>query len=80
MRIKFYGKFAESISPEVEIDLVPPCRVSEVRKRVAELFPEVANSLVGKRVKACVADQIVGDDYIVPQGQEVEILAPLSGG
>lgn len=80
MRISFYGRLAEAIGREVELDTEQTCAVAEVRARLAELYPQAASDLASPRVRACVGDQMVPDSFVVAPGEAVDILAPLSGG
>ena len=80
MRISFYGRLAEAIGREVELETAQACAVGEVRARLAELYPQVAGDLASPRVKACVGDRMVPDSCIVGPCAAVDILAPLSGG
>ena len=80
MRISFYGRLAEAIGREVELDTAEACAVGEVRARLAERFPHAASDLVSPRVRACVGDRMVPDSFVVVPGDAVDILAPLSGG
>jgi len=80
VRISFYGRLAEAIGREVELDAAEACAVGEVRARLAELFPHVSSDLVSPRVRACVGDRIVSDSFVVVPGDSIDILAPLSGG
>lgn len=78
MRVNFFGKLADSISRQIDFDLAAPCTVGELRAQLDRAFPGAG--LADRRVRACVAGAIVGDDTLVPQGEIVEILAPVSGG
>lgn len=80
MRISFYGRLAETIGRDVELDAAQPCAVSEVRAMLAERFPHASTDLTSPRVRACVGDRIVPDNFVVAPGESVDILAPLSGG
>ena len=80
MRICFYGRLAEAIGREVDIDMGGECSVGELRSRMAAIYPHAADDLASPRVKACVGDAIVSDSFRVRPDQYVEILAPLSGG
>ena len=80
MRVRFYGKLAEFFGSEQEIAIDTPCTVAEVRRRLATDRPHAAESLLNKRVRACVDDAIVRDDDLIMQGRELEFLAPVSGG
>jgi molybdopterin converting factor small subunit len=80
VRISFYGRLAETIGREVDLDVGQACAVGEVRSRLAGLFPHAASDIVSPRVRACVGDRIVPDSFVVAPGESVDILAPLSGG
>jgi molybdopterin converting factor small subunit len=80
VRICFYGRLADTIGREVEIDMGRECSVGELRSRIATLYPHAADDLASPRVKACVGETIVPDGFRVRPDQNVEILAPLSGG
>ena len=78
MRVAFYGRLAETIGREIEIDLQAPAAVTAVQWRVAELYPE--SGVDAARVRTAVGGTIVDGDRLVQPGETVEILAPLSGG
>lgn len=78
MRITFYGRLAEAIGREIEIDLPTPASVTQVQRRLAELYPE--SGVDAARVRTAVGGAIVGGDQLVQPGETVEILAPFSGG
>ena len=80
MRILFFGRLAESIGREVDVDVAAPCAVTDVRRRLAELYPHAASDLASPRVRAVVGDRIVPDSFVVAPGEAVDLLAPLSGG
>jgi len=78
MTVHFFGKLADSISRQIDLDLAAPCTVGELRAQLDRAFPGAG--LADQRVRACVAGAIVGDDTLLPPGEAVEILAPVSGG
>ena len=78
MRVAFYGRLAEAIGREVEIDLPAPAAVAVVQRRLAELYP--GSGVDASRVRTAVGGMIVDGDRLVQPGETVEILAPLSGG
>jgi molybdopterin converting factor small subunit len=78
MRVNFFGKLADSISRQIDFDLAGPCTAGELLARLDQVFPGAG--LADQRVRACVAGAIVGDDTLLPPGEAVEILAPVSGG
>jgi len=80
VRILFYGRLAESIGREVDVDIAAPCAIADVRMRLADLFPHASIDLGSPRVRTCVGDRIVPDSFVVAPDEVVDILAPLSGG
>ena len=80
MRVGFYGKLADSIAREVEVEVPGTCTIADLRTRLARLYPHAASDIAAPRSRACVAGQLVHDGFLVQPGQDVEILAPLSGG
>lgn len=79
MKIHFYGRLAESVGREIEVDVPEGCSVSELRELLATEYPRAANAL-GHRVRALVGDMIVADSHIVRPGDSVEFFPPVSGG
>lgn len=80
MRIMFYGRLAEAIGTELELDQPAKCSVAEIRQRLAAEYPAVAAILASKRAFACVSGSMVRDDFVVSATAEVEFLPPVSGG
>jgi molybdopterin converting factor small subunit len=80
MRILFFGRLRDSLGDERELDPVSGETVAELRARLAGLFPHAAADLLGPRVRACVADSVVAEDFSLAGHDEVEFLPPLSGG
>jgi molybdopterin converting factor small subunit len=80
MRIMFYGRLAESIGGEVELDVGAPSSVGIIRERLASEHPAAAESLRSARALACVDGVLVRDDHVVASDQRLEFLPPLSGG
>jgi len=79
MKIHFYGRLAESVGREIEVDVPEGCSVSELRELLATEYPRAANAL-GHRVRALVGDAVVADSHIVRPGDSVEFFPPVSGG
>jgi len=81
LKIGFYGRLAESIGREAELQ-VPDggCTVAELRRLLGEQHPHAAAELSRPSVRASVADSIVGEDHRVGPGDAVEFFPPLSGG
>ena len=80
MRITFYGKLASELGRELELPVDESCTVGELRERIVDSFPAAAQMLEDKRVRACVGGQLVSDNHRVGSTDEVEFLAPVSGG
>jgi len=80
LRILLYGRLAEAIGPELEIDAPPGSAVAGVRERLAVQHPEIAAILGSKRVRTCVGETLVDDDYVPGASETLEFLPPVSGG
>ena len=80
MKVLFYGRLAEMIAPELEIEDVPGCSIEQLRERLIAEFPNAEQPIRNKRARACVGDSIVHDDYVIRTGDKVEFLPPVSGG
>jgi molybdopterin converting factor small subunit len=80
VKVLFYGRLAEAVGRELEIGGAANYPVSELRERLAREYPELEPLLLSKRARACVADVLVDDSFIVGARDTVEFLPPVSGG
>ncbi len=80
MKIRTYGKLADLLGAERELETGGPCTVGELRALLASQCPEAAESLASQRVLACVDDTVVTESHLIRPGEAVEFLAPVSGG
>ena len=80
MKVLFYGRLAEVIGPELEVDAPQGWSVSELRETLVAEHPEARSVLRTGRVRACVGDALVHDDYVLREDERVEFLPPVSGG
>jgi molybdopterin converting factor small subunit len=80
IRIIFFGKLRDILGEEREVSDEPGETVARLRRRLAGMFPDAADDLLGPRVRACVADEIVGDDFVLAGHRRVEFFPPVSGG
>ena len=72
-KIAFYGKLAERIGREVEIELpAGGWTIAALRARF--------DGLDRATIRACVNDETVSEDHVVMPGDRVDFLPPLSGG
>lgn len=80
MKIGFFGRLRDAFGDEREVAAEAGETVAGLRIRLAGLHPQAARDLLSPRVRACVADTIVGEDFRLGGHERVEFLPPLSGG
>ncbi len=80
MKIGFFGRLRDSLGEEREVAAEEGETVARLRIRLAGLHPGAAGDLLSPRVRACVADTIVGEDFSLVGPDRIEFLPPLSGG
>lgn len=80
MRVSFYGKLASAMGAQLDVPIEGPCSVGSLRRFLVASYPEVADALQDGRAKALVGVTFVAEDYALNPEDEVEFLAPLSGG
>lgn len=80
MKVLFYGRLAEAIGPELEVDAPFGSSVEQLRERLVAEFPEAEQPLRSRRARACVGDSIVRDEYVLQEGDDLAFLPPVSGG
>jgi molybdopterin converting factor small subunit len=80
MKILFYGRLADLLGREMDLDVPDGSSVAQVRDRVASERPGSAAALGGERVLACISGSLVRDDYVIGAGEQVEFMPPVSGG
>ena len=80
MKVLFYGKLASALGPRLDVPLSGPCSVEGLRRHLIAAYPQIAEALQDQRVRAVIGDRVVGDDHALGMQDEVEFLAPVSGG
>ena len=80
MKVGFFGRLRDSLGNEREVTIEDGETVGRLRIRLAGLHPAAAPDLLSPRVRACVADSIVGEDFPLGGQERIEFLPPLSGG
>jgi molybdopterin converting factor small subunit len=80
LKITLYGKLGEAVGREIAFDDMPGRTVAHLRRTLAERHPALAADLLSPRVRACVNDALVGEDWVLSRGDELALLPPVSGG
>lgn len=78
--IVLHGRLVDLLGREVSIPVPADCSVGDLRRLIADEHPEAAAAILSPRVRACVGDAIVLDDFCAGPGETVEFLPPVSGG
>lgn len=81
MKVSLYGKLGDMLGRQISLDRNSTCwTVAELRQELAERYPDAAAELLSPRVRACLNDEIAGDNCVIGPGHEVALLPPVSGG
>ncbi|HYE28487.1 MAG TPA: MoaD/ThiS family protein [Allosphingosinicella sp.] len=80
MKIGFFGRLRDAFGDEREVAAEEGETVAGLRLRLAGLNPPAAGDILSPRVRACVADKVVGEDFVLGGRERIEFLPPLSGG
>ena len=78
MKVLLYGRLADAIGRDIEIEAGGGCSVAELRRRMAANHPAAADAL--RRSRAVIASAMVGDEHVIAPADQVEFLPPVSGG
>lgn len=80
VKVAFYGRLAETVGTELDIEAPPGCSIAELRSKLIAQHPQAEDALRSKRARACVGDALVHDSYVLTATDRVEFLPPVSGG
>lgn len=80
VKVRSYGKLADLLGAERNIEVDGACTIGDLRARLATACPDAAAALSSERVRACVGDRLVPDSHILVASDSVDLLAPVSGG
>jgi molybdopterin converting factor small subunit len=80
MKIGFFGRLRDALGDERELASEEGETVAQLRLRLAGLEPRAAPDLLGPRIRACVGDVIVSEDFLLRGHERIEFLPPVSGG
>ncbi|MFL6762896.1 MAG: MoaD/ThiS family protein [Sphingomicrobium sp.] len=78
LRILLYGRLADAIDREVELDAAEGSSIANLWNRLSTSRPSAATHL--QRPRAVIGDRLVGDEHVVVVPERVEFLPPVSGG
>lgn len=80
MRILLYGRLAELVEGDLDLRVSQGQTVNDLRDMLAAAYPELGTALRSSRVRACVGDSFVAEDYVIAPGDQIEFFPPVSGG
>jgi molybdopterin converting factor small subunit len=80
LKVLFYGRLADLVGRELEVDGPASCSIAELRQRLSANHPNAQQTLDDGRVRACVGNALVDDHFIVTASDSIEFLPPVSGG
>lgn len=80
MTIFFYGRLAAAVGERVDMEVSTGRSIGELREALAKRYPEIAEQLRSRRVRACIGDSIVQETHVVAPGERIEFFPPVSGG
>ena len=80
MKLLFYGRLADVLGREMEIDTPATCTIAQLRSQLVGEHCHARELFDDKRVRACVAGKIVDNEYLARDSDVVEFLPPVSGG
>jgi molybdopterin converting factor subunit 1 len=77
IRVRLFARFRDVAGADT-IDVPAAPNVAELRRQVAEIYPELAGLLA--RSAVAVNGEFADDDVSLSPGDEVAIIPPVSGG
>lgn len=80
MKVLFYGRLADVIGREIEVNAPAGSSIAQLRDRLIADHPHAEQALRSKHARACVGDTLVHDHHILRTADKVEFLPPVSGG
>jgi molybdopterin converting factor small subunit len=80
VKVRFYGRLAEAIGPELEVEFASGCSVADLRDKLAAQHPAIGSVLRSNRALTCFGDRLGRDGHRLAPGETLEFLPPVSGG
>ena len=78
--VLFFATLRSLTGLKSEVVILPSeSKVSDLKNLIAEKFPQVAPALINT-VLVSVNREYAGDEQIIPDGAEVALFPPVSGG
>lgn len=77
MKVLLYGRLADAIGREAELDLSSGT-VAEIRRRLAERHPTAADAL--RHSRAVRREAVIAEDALISSTDAIELLPPVCGG
>lgn len=75
------GRLADAHGPVLDVEIEGEvCTVGDLRRRIAQEWPGLADAILGPRVRACLAETMVDDAAPVRAGDRPAFFPPVSGG
>lgn len=78
MTVLLFARLADVAGSRVELPLAQRASVAALKQELARRYPELAGLLAVSRV--AIGHDFVSDDTVIPDGVEVAIIPPVSGG
>lgn len=80
IRVLLFGRLCD-VAGWRETEIAPvPARLSDLKHRLGETWPELAAALAGPGVQAAIDRAVVKGDAPLAPGAEVAFMPPMSGG
>jgi molybdopterin converting factor small subunit len=78
--VRFFGRLTQEVGSDLELGGETSMSVAELRQSLAAQYPRAASVLKNERSRVCLRNEFVSDEHRLYPHDEVEILAPVSGG
>jgi molybdopterin synthase catalytic subunit/molybdopterin synthase sulfur carrier subunit len=78
-RVRLFARARDLAGADaVHVELPPGATAGELRRRLAQDCPALRGLL--ERSALAVGNEFAGDDVVLPEGGEIALLPPVSGG
>ena len=81
IKVLFFAQLRELLgASELKLNLDSPSRVSEIKQRIMDAYPEWEKHLSNSALLTSVNQQLVDEDYKINAFDEVAFFPPVTGG